>query len=122
VQVFAFVCAGAVHEALHDSPTGSITLVITKRNTYLYCTASPLLFGENPNAAHKYQEEFLAPLPGRHHQNLPSTYTQTIIYLHLLLLAICLSFSSPPLLKQFYKKHKNILFACLLASLLLLPS
>jgi hypothetical protein len=46
-------CAGAIHEALCDSPIGSITLVLTEGNTYLYCTASPLLFGENPNAAHK---------------------------------------------------------------------
>ena len=53
VKVFAFVCAGVVHEALRDSPAGSITLVLTEENTYLYYTASPLLFGENPNAAHK---------------------------------------------------------------------
>ena len=30
---------------LRGSPIGSITLVLTEGNTYLYCTASPFLFG-----------------------------------------------------------------------------
>src|SRR3989337_4190550 len=38
---------------LCGSPIGSITLVLTEGNTIRYYIASPFLFGENPNAAHK---------------------------------------------------------------------
>ena len=48
MQVFAVVFVGADDESLCGSPIGSITLVLTVGNTYLYYTASPLLFGEIP--------------------------------------------------------------------------
>ena len=53
VQVFAFVCAGAIHEALCDSPTGLIALVLNwgKYLSLLYCISSRLQ--GNPNTAHK---------------------------------------------------------------------
>ena len=48
---------------------------ITEGNTYLCCaTSCPPLRGNN-NVDYKHQEEFMAPLLGRHHQHLSSTYT-----------------------------------------------
>ena len=40
------MCVGAVEGSFLGSPIGLITLVLTEGNTYLYFTASPLLFGE----------------------------------------------------------------------------
>jgi hypothetical protein len=80
VQVFAFVCVGAVEGNFLGSPIGSKTLVITGRNTYLYCTTSPLLFGEIPTQFTSSRKNFWHHCRGDIIKLLSGSYIQTIIY------------------------------------------
>jgi len=116
-----FVCVGVANEVLCVSPTGLITLVLNwgKYLSLLYCIIL--------SSSRKSQRS--SQVAGRISGAVAGvTSPKSIKYIHanyhllaFTLFAICLSFSSPPLLKQFYKKHKNIFvclfvcFSCLLA-------
>ena len=85
-------------------------------NTYLYCAASPLLFGEIPTQFTSSRKNFWRCCRG----DITKTYQvpshkleSTCIYFIFLFFHLPLIFISTTS-KTILQKHKNILFACLL--------
>ena len=84
---FVFLCAGAEHVVLGESPSGSITLVLNRGKYFSACYIIPSATGNPPTRARafsinkeefqapspRHQEVFLAPLPGRLHQHPPGS-------------------------------------------------
>ena len=108
-----FVCAGVVNEVLCDSPTGLINLVLNwgKYLSLLYY----FILSSSRKSQHSSQVagRISGAVAG---ETSPKSIKYVHTNYHLLaftLFAISLSFSSPPLLKQFYKNTK-IFFVCLL--------
>src|SRR6187399_767327 len=78
------------------SPTGLIPWFSkTEGNTYATVLHLPFLFEGIQHKLKRYQEEFLAPLPGRLTQKSYAKYLSQTLILHITF--ICLSFSSPPI-------------------------
>ena len=110
VQVFVILCVGTAKELLRGSPTGLITLV-SNQGKYL-----SLLYYIIPSSSGKSQRS--SQVAGRIFGAVAGETSSTSIkYLCIKLsspciyfICLCLSFSSPPLLKSFIAKTQKYFY------------
>ena len=73
VASICYLCAGAVYAVLLGSPTGSITLVSSERNTYRCCAASSLPLWGNTDVASSRIKRNSGAVAGEDHLHLPGS-------------------------------------------------